>query len=428
MRASAVPAAEASATALPNLETIIRGLLYVYIFSLPFNRLLFIERNGFIILVALLVLWCAVNRRHFFTRTPIDVSLLAFVAWVAFTVPFATFPAYSGKEFAKLLQQGLLFYVVLYFFREGRHGTRLVWTFMATLFIVSAYGLRQFGDMVTGRVTVDEAGNAPLLESVMSGEVWLTTYLVLLVPLSVSLACFEAKRGLRMLYAITGVMALLCLIFTFSRAGLLALVCELWVFVWLIKRRRALIAAALASLAVVATAGMLLYSDVRTIPGTGIHFRLSADTFIHRLDIWNFTAAKLAEHPVVGIGYGKDNFRLVFGQTKEEVQPGHTPVMNVGTHNLFLDLALGVGFPGLALFVWLLYRIVASTLTGYHRAADVWQRAVLLGIGVGLIGLTVRVCFDQMLVGTLAIQFWVLVAMAMAVSSAPAQASHSGSR
>jgi len=63
----------ASAATLPNLDYIIRGLLYVYVFSLPFHRLLFVERNGFIILMVLLVLWCAVNRRHFFTQTPIDI-------------------------------------------------------------------------------------------------------------------------------------------------------------------------------------------------------------------------------------------------------------------------------------------------------------------------------------------------------------------
>jgi hypothetical protein len=110
--------AEQATEILPNLERIIRGLLYVYIFSLPFPQLLFIERNGFIILVFLLVLWCAVNRRHFFMRTPVDLPLVALVAWVGISVPFATSPAYSFQEFAKLLQQGLIFYVMVYYFRE----------------------------------------------------------------------------------------------------------------------------------------------------------------------------------------------------------------------------------------------------------------------------------------------------------------------
>src|SRR5713101_5106587 len=134
--------------ALPNLDSIIRGLLYVYILSLPFQRLLFVERNGFVILVVLLLLWCAVNRRHFFTRTPIDVPLIAFVAWVGFTVPFAAFPAYSFKEFAKLLQQGLLFYVVVSFFKDDPHRVRLMWVLIGTSMIVSGYGIIEFMGLI----------------------------------------------------------------------------------------------------------------------------------------------------------------------------------------------------------------------------------------------------------------------------------------
>jgi hypothetical protein len=43
------------------------------------------------------------------------------------------------------------------------------------------------------------------------------------------------------------------------------------------------------------------------------------------------------------------------------------------------------------------------------------SKALLLGVGVGGIGLIVRLLFDHMLVGTLAVQFWVLVALAVAV-------------
>ena len=109
-----VPTLTESTAALQNLDTIIRGRLYVYTFSLPFKDLLFVERNGFILLVVLLLLWCGVNQRYFFTRTPIDLQLLAFVTWLAFTIPLSMFPSYSFKELDKLLRQGLIFYVVVY--------------------------------------------------------------------------------------------------------------------------------------------------------------------------------------------------------------------------------------------------------------------------------------------------------------------------
>ncbi len=415
MRNAAASAVTDRAVALPNLDTIIRGLLYVYIFSLPFKQLLFIERNGFLILLALLVLWCAANRRFFFTRTPLDVPLVAFVIWVGITVPFATFPAYSFKEFGKLLQQGLIFYVVLFFFRDGLCRNRLLWALVGALFIVSAYGVEQFLEMLTGLRGLDQSGNPYLLESVMPGEVWLTTYLVLLAPLSLSLAVFEQRRRLRAFYVITGCLALICLLGTFSRAGLLALVCEIWAMAWLLSRRTALRIAAGFSLLVVVAAGTLSYYDVRTIPGTSIHLRVGEGTFVHRLDIWKFSVTKLAAHPFVGIGYGKDNFKLVYGGLPEEVKPGRTSVYKVGTHNTFLDIALGTGIPGLVLFVWLLKRLLSTVLSGFHGTEDQAEKAIYLGVGVGVIGLVVRLLFDHMLIGTLALQFWVLVALAMVV-------------
>src|SRR5437660_5402727 len=166
MREVATSPGTGSVAALPNLESIIRGLLYVYIFSLPFNRLLFIERNGFIILLILLVLWCVVNRRHFFTRTPIDLPLLAFVIWVAFTIPFSMFPSYSFKEFGKLLQQGLIYYVVVYFFNDGPHRIRLLSLLVGDLILVSAYGVTQFD--IQDRVA---------MVSFLPAGVWLTAYL-----------------------------------------------------------------------------------------------------------------------------------------------------------------------------------------------------------------------------------------------------------
>ena len=415
MSGVALSPAAASSVALPNLDRIIRGVLYVYIFSLPFQQLLFIERNGFLILLALLVLWCAANRRSFFTRTPLDIPLLAFVIWVAITIPFATFPAYSLKEFGKLLQQGLIFYVVLFFFRDGLCRSRLLWALVGSLFIVSAYGVEQFIEMLIGLRGLDHTGNPYLLESVMPGEVWLTTYLVLLVPLSLSLAVFEHRPWPRAFYVATGCLALMCLLGTFSRAGLLALLCEIWAMAWLLSRRTALLAAAVSSLLVVVVAGTLQYYDVRTIPGTAIHLRVGEGTLVHRLDIWKFSATELAAHPFVGIGYGKDNFRLVYGGLPEKVKPGHTPIYTVGTHNTFLDIALGTGLPGLVLFAWVFKRLLSTVLTQFHGTEDRAEKAIYLGVGVGVIGLMIRLLFDHMLIGTLALQFWVLVALAMVV-------------
>jgi O-antigen ligase len=132
------------------------------------------------------------------------------------------------------------------------------------------------------------------------------------------------------------------------------------------------------------------------------------------LDIWTFAVERIAEHPLVGIGYGKETSKMLFGQVPEENLPsGHAPVRKHGTHNILLEVALLVGIPGLLLFVWLAVCIVRMVVGGFRLATDTFARATLLGLSVSVIGLAVRIQFDQMLVGTLAIQFWVLLAVAV---------------
>jgi len=412
MREVATSPGTDSVAALPNLESIIRGLLYVYIFSLPFNRLLFIERNGFIILLILLVLWCVVDRRHFFTRTPIDIPLVAFVAWVAVTIPFATFPAYSAKEFAKLLQQGLIYYVVVYFFKDGLHRIRLLSLLVGVLILVSAYGVTQF-----------DIHDRQAVVSFFPGEVWLTTYLVMFIPLCFALALCEERPWPKALYVSVSVLAAACLLLTQSRAALVAFVCELWVLAWLIKQRTILVVASMFSLALVVAAvfvvqvGTMAQGVPSVVPQASVPIRTDLSSVVHRLDIWAFSLSQIVTHPIVGIGYGNETFKLRYGHTPEEVPPGHSPVRNQGTHNIFLNLALHVGLPGLMLFLWLAARMAHTALAAFRQVTDPVSKAVLLGTGVSVIGMGVRLMFDQMFVGTLAIQFWILVAMAMLAHS-----------
>jgi len=399
---------------LPNLERIIRGLLLIYVFALPFKGLLFIERNGFLILLFLLGVWCLVHRDHFFRRTALDIPLAAFVVWVGLTIPFATDPLYSLQEFGKLLQQGVIFYTVVYFFRARTDWERLIGLIIGTSSIISLYGLTQFDGTDQQSVT-----------SFLPAEVWLTTYLVMLIPLCFALTWYEMTPWLKSLYAVSTMLATACLFLTQSRAGLVAFLAELWAFAWLLRKRALLIAAGVFTLA--AVGGVALLLAVLTSPGgeerinaSPIPLKTSTTSFVHRIDIGQFTLSKIAEYPVLGIGYGKETYKKLFGVVPEkDLLPGHSPVREAGTHNILLEMALHVGLPGLALFLWLAVRLGHTLIEGLRQSTDPHAKAFLLAACVGLIGLGVRLQFDQLLVGTLAIQFWVLMAVAIAVREVP---------
>lgn len=399
--------------AAPIVDRVLRGLLYIYIIALPFDRLLFLERNGFLLLLGLLGIWCAVNRTHFFVRTPIDLPLIAFVGWVGLSIPFATFPSYSVKEFGKLLQQVLVFYMVLRFFHADLHRRRLLWALVGTSVIVSLYGIEQFLGIV-GILPATKPLTA--IESFTPGEVWLTTYLVMIIPIGFAFTLFEQRRAEKAVYVGATALNLLCLLLTFSRAGLLSLLSEIGIIVSFV-RRKLLVVVSLVIIAVVVLLLWFIPNNVHTVDGTALSRGLGASSLLHRLEIWEFTGKKILHHPLLGVGYGKDNFQLIYRESGEDVQPRHAPVLDAGTHNIVLDLALGAGIPAALFFMWLVWRIAAVALQQFQKSDSPLHRAISLGVGVSVIGMVVRLLFDQMLIGTLAIQFWVIVAIGLGISA-----------
>ena len=407
---------EWSRTAPLELERVIRGLLYVYIFSLLFHQLLFVERNGFIVLLGLLGVWCLSNQRLFYAGTVLDAPLLAFVLWVGSTIPFATFPAYSAKEFGKLLQQVVVFYAVVYFLRDQRHKRVVVWVLIWGLLGKSLLG-------ICGRIwelAVESGANGNLvLAPIIQADVWLTTHLVMLLPLSLAMALtHENPAAKRFCFGVTG-LATLCLILLRSQAGLLAVLCELWLAVWCTRRRRLFLV--VCGFTIVLAIGVVITLQRVTImvPGTSVPMiRVSEASREHRLDIWKFALARIGEHPIVGIGYGKETYSKLYGQAEEEVQPGRWRVRDAGAHNSFLGIALETGILGAMLFVWLLFRIGRHALRRFRGAWDGLESAMALGVARGVIGLTVRLFFDHMFVSTIGVLLMVMASLVCAATPA----------
>lgn len=397
-----------SSERVPYFDTIVRVVLAVYIAVLPFKSLLIVERNGFLLLLGLLVGWSVINRRLFYSRTPYDMVLLAFVVWVGLTIPFSVAPSYSVKEYGKLLQHMVVFYAVIYFFKGLLYRKVLLGLIGIMTIVVTGYGLSQFN-----------LENSQAVVSFLPAEVWLTTFLVMVIPFGLALALGGGPPEIRTGGALAVGLMTVCLIATQSRAGLVALVAELWVIVWFIRSVSAKIIAALATVCVIAA--VVVVFNASTIPVTELSADITSSlplkrgfsSVFHRFDIWGFTLSEIAKHWLVGIGYGSHSYLLLYGQDQEVVMPGHHAVTHDGTHNIFLYLALHVGLPGMLLFGWLFVRVVLKTSEEYRQAHDWLSKAVLVGSVVSVVGLILRLQFDQMLVGSLAVLFWVLLAMAV---------------
>lgn len=389
-------------------DMVVRVVLAVYIAVLPFKSLLIVERNGFILLLGLLIGWSAINRRLFYFRTPYDMVLLAFVLWVGLTIPFSVAPPYSVMEYGKLLQQMVVFYAVMYFFKEPRYRQVLLGLIGVLAMVVAGYGISQFN-----------LENPQAVVSFLPAEVWLTTFLVMVIPFGLAVALGEGPAEIRAVGVLAVGLMTVSLIATQSRAGLVALIGELWVMAWFIRSVSAKLVAALATVCVITAVVIVFNANSTPVAGvtadttTSLPFKSGLGSVVHRFDIWWFTLSEITKHWLVGIGYGSQSYFLLYGQDQEVVLPGHAAVTHAGTHNIFLYLALHVGLPGMLFFGWFVGRVVLKSSEEYRQAHDWLSKAVLVGSIVSVVGLMLRLQFDQMLVGSLAVLFWVLLAMAI---------------
>ena len=249
-----------------------------------------------------------------------------------------------------------------------------------------------------------------------SAEVWLTTFLVMVIPFALALGLGDGPLEFRSGGAVAAGMMLVCLLTTQSRAGLVGLVGELWVIAWFICSVSARIVAVIVTVGVVAVIALVFSAGatgVRVDFANALPIKQSASSAFHRFEIWGFAMSEIANHWLVGIGYGNLSYLFSYGQDPEVVMPGHYAITHAGAHNILLYLALHVGIPGLLLFGWLMVRAMRTTAAAYRHAQEWRSKAVLLGTLGSVVGLMLRLQFDQMLVGTLAIFFWVLLALAV---------------
>lgn len=404
-----------------GLEAMIRAVLVAYVASLPFKSLLVIERNGFLLLLGLLLAWCLVNRRLFYQRTPYDVPLLMFTLWVGFTIPFASFPQYSLKEYGKLLQWIVVFYSVLAFLNTPTHRRIFLSVLGLSATVAVAIGLTQIG-----------THDPQFIYGPFPAEVWFTTYLVMAIPFALAVMLSQGLLVARGVAAMLSGLAILCLLETQSRAGMVAVLVELGGLAWLIREKMARVTAGILAACLIAVIGGGLYLKSASVPSgvdelqRSIPVKTGTASIVHRVDIWKFTLSKISDHWLYGIGYGGLSYFLLYGNEGEVVEPGHTSVKERGTHNILLYLSLHVGIPGMALFVWLYGSAIPITLREYRLADDWMTRGILAGSTVSFMGLFTRLQFDQMFVGSLAVLFWVL--LATAIMHYPSQERFGGNR
>ncbi len=372
-----------------------------------FPRLFHYQEYLFLALLAVAVYLAWQDGTCLCLRTPIDIPLLGFVGWVLLTVPFAFDPAYSFSEWRKLVVQILTFYWAMSVFRHFR-GSALVenvlWAVVVGSLALSGFALEDFISRGgTWKDRVIRAG-AP-----SSDYNWLTTYLVLVLPILIAWVFIRQSFRMRLLGLVTVLAVVFAQIAAYTRAGWVAHIVQAISFGMIAGRKRlmiGLLVGAIAMGAIVVTVLKGGYQQETMDPWT-LHARMKT---------WKLGLSDVVQHPLVGVGYGNYTF-LKMHTAEIEAEQHKTAEEKVlpGLHSTFAIVLVGSGVPALFFFVWTIVRTIRVLMGGIRALAlrEAGMRLLPPAIALSVLGFMVRNTFDYMFAGTLASLLWILVAVGL---------------
>jgi heptosyltransferase-3/putative inorganic carbon (HCO3(-)) transporter len=335
------------------------------------------------------------ERRRLLTPTPLNLPIFLWLGWILLSVPFALDPAYSFGEWRKLVVKVLWFFWALLVLRNSEYkdmeGKVLAAVAVGSL-ALCVYALTDFvfrGGLLSDRLVRARAPS--------SDYNWLSSYLVMAVPLLAAGVLRMRRPSGIVLFAGTAVLGLVAQALSYTRAGWLALLSQ--GLAWTLYARRFAVTLGVFAGAIAAIV-LLLALDA------GPYHRDTRDlwTVKARAAGWKLMLQEIKEHPVVGIGYGTETFMARFGDRPETFK-------NKGSHNFFLMTAMGSGIPALVFLAWIFIAGIRECIRAARAYAGEPETAALcVGLALMIVGVAVRNLFDSMFMGSLACLFWILMA------------------
>jgi O-antigen ligase len=151
--------------------------------------------------------------------------------------------------------------------------------------------------------------------------------------------------------------------------------------------------------------------EAAPIPGTAtistVEQVRSAITADPRWEIWRFSITKIAEHPLVGGGPGRDVFRKLYPEFHPNV------VEEWHAHNMILNKGIQMGVPGMLTFL-LLWLALARELVRHARASAGHGNLAIAGLSI--VGTVfAKNMTDDFFVRDTALMFWLVMGLLIGV-------------
>lgn len=401
--------------AAPDSKRISRILLTVFAFSIPFN----LQKTWFyrphvggavgltvaladVAACALAIVWLyrnATTQSRYLTRihAPLVVTWLAFMAAGVLSLLHAPHPELVLFELIRLAKLLFLMIVVMNLEEED------VWIFLRW---IGVGVLLESGLAMTQYTTKENLGLGLFGEEKLIGQELGATvfrasgtighpnmlgyYYEMLIPLMLALALAAGSGRARILYGAAAAFGFAGIIMTLSRGAWVGLPVSLSIVAVGMIHKRRLTWSMLRGAALVIMAGAVVLSIF--LPT--IHKRLTHTDYTSaqsRIPLNRATLSLVEQYPVFGVGL--NNFQEVFkGYDRTGYSRRFAGYSHI-VHNLYLFVLAEVGVVGFAAFIAFFAACLLTAVLSAPRAPPP-RRAILIGVGSGLVAHLIHGLFD----------------------------------
>jgi len=340
-----------------------------------------------------------------------EVRLVGYLlAWVLATLPLGSWPGGSFGVLADLYSKTLAIFLLIANTVNSVARLRLIVGGMTLMAVPIAFtGVRNFlsGAYIFAGDNLSAARITGYESALTSNPNDLALILNLIIPLALGLVLSTRRPLVRAVLLLSVGLQIVSVIVTFSRAGFLSLATILGTYVWTVARRPER-GWAYAGLIVAVSALPLLPASYLTRLSTITNMEADAtgsaqERYAQQVAAVHYVLA----HPIVGAGLGMNI--LAINET------GLSPAwMNI--HNVYLQYATDLGFPGLILFLLIFLGSIKSAHLVQQRTAASSQSRDLFylatGIKTSLLSFAISAFFSPV---AYHFQFYYIAGLAVAV-------------
>lgn len=340
-----------------------------------------------------------------YKATPIDALVVLFFI----VLSYSTLTSYFIKDSINVLVVHTLM-LAFYFVLTRTINTRYKLYLLIVLLIVSAsmtslYGVYQyFGGSATTEAWVDTTMFEDIQSragSTFSNPNILGEYLIMMIPLALSLLWYRKKFIYKGIFAaMLGLMGI-CMLLTFSRGAWLGLIVALVGFS--VVRDKRLFALFIIGLFIMPF--VLPPSVIHRFTSIG---NLSDTSSSYRMSILLGSLRMAQDYWITGIGLGSQAFKAIYPKYSLAAAYAHH------SHNIYIQVILEMGVAGALVFMLIILVFIRATLAHQNKTKDVFLSTVMLAACAGIAGYLVQGLVENIWYNYRVLQtFWVVLAVGL---------------